>query len=110
MNSMSHELTYCQLTGFHPVSIPAQVDREQGLRHKSLLDHHVKDRHDVVRSDGLEGQSQDAISRHVSQEGRLCLAESKHLVGHRDAAHLDTQDSCQSQFNRPQSHACWKSK
>lgn len=80
---------------------PAQVDREQGLQHQTLTDHVVEDRHHVVRGNGLEGQTQDAISSNVSQEGSLCLTKSKHLIGHRDAAHLDTQDSCQSQFRRP---------
>lgn len=103
-------MTDSQRTDFHPVSVPAQVDGEHGLRHQSFTDHVVEDRHDIVRGNGLEGQSQDAISHHVSHEGSLCLANSKHLVGHGDAAHLDTQDSCQSQFNRPQRHACLKSK
>lgn len=99
-----------QAADFHPVSVPAQVDGEQGLRHQTLADHPVKDGHDVVRGDGLEGQSQDAISLHVSHEGSLSAANSKHLVGHSDAAHLDTQDNCQSQFNRPRRYACVKSK
>ncbi len=94
----------------HPVSIPAQVDREIGLRHQSLVDHVFKDRYDVVRSNGLESQSQDAISSHASHEGSLCLAKSNHLFGHRDTAHLDTHDSCQSQLNRPQRYATFRSK
>lgn len=95
---------------FHSVSVPAQVDREHGLGHQSLLDHVVENRHDVVRGNGLEGQSQDAISLHASHKRSLCLAKAKNLVCHRDAAHLDKQDSCQSQFNRPQGYACLKSK
>lgn len=78
-------------TDFRLVSVPAQVDREQGLRNQSLVNHVVKDGHHVVSGNALEGQSQDAISLHVSHEGSLCLAKSKHLVGHSDAAHLDTQ-------------------
>lgn len=99
-----------QLTRFHPESTPCQVDREQGLGHQALIDHAVEDRHDIVRGNGLEGQSQDTISSHVSHEGSLCLTQSKHLIGHRDAAHLDTQDSCLSQFSRPWRYACLNSK
>lgn len=95
-------MTCTQPTDLHPISVPAQVDREHWLGHQTLLDHVVEDRHDVVRGNGLEGQSQDAISRHGSHESSLALADSKHLVGDRDAAHLHIRHSCQSQFNRAQ--------
>lgn len=94
-----------QETHFHPLLVPAQVDGEQGLGNKSLLDHVVKDRHNIVRGDALEGQPQDAIGCHLSHERSFCLADPKHLVWHRDASHLYTQDSCQSQFNRTQRFA-----
>lgn len=90
--------------------IPAQVDREHGTGHQTLTDHVVEDRHHVVWGNGLEGQSHDAIGSHVGHEGSLCLTKSKHLIGHRDPSHLDTQDSCQSQFSRPRRYACLNSK
>lgn len=89
-------MTHSQPTYFHPASVPAQVDGERGLRHQSLLDHVVKDRHNIVSSNGLESQSQDAISNHVSHEGSLCAANAKHLVLHGDAAHLDTHKTAVS--------------
>ena len=83
----------------YPVSVPAQVDGEHGLRHKSLTDHVVKDRHNIVRGNRLEGQSQDTISLHVSHVWSLCLANAEHLFGHRQTTNLEIQDSCQSQLN-----------
>lgn len=70
---MSWETTHIhsQPRAFHSVSLPAQVDREQGLLHQLLFDHVVKDWHNIVRGNGLEGQSQDTISCHVSHEGSL---------------------------------------
>lgn len=95
-------IAHCEAKDFHPVSVPAQVDGEQRLGHEFLLHHTIEDGHDVVRGNGLEGQTQDAISQHVGHEGSLCLAQSKHLIGHRDAANLDTDDDCQSKLNGPQ--------
>lgn len=86
-----------QPTDVHPVSVPAQVDGEHVICHETLLDHIVKDGHDIIRGNALESQAQDAISLHAGHEGSLCLAKSKHLVGYSEAAHLDTWDSCQSQ-------------
>lgn len=83
------------------MSSPAQVDREHGQGHEILFDHVVEDRHHVVGGNRLEGQAQDAISGHVRHKGGLCSAKSKHLIGHMDAAHLDTHDSSQSQLSRP---------
>lgn len=78
-----------QITSFHPVSTPAQVDREQGLVHSPRAPDAVEDRHDIAR-----GQSQGTTSSRISHEGSLCLTQSKHLICHRDVAHLDTQESC----------------
>jgi len=99
-----------QAASFHLISVLTQVNRAHGLWHPSPFDRVVEDRRHTVRGNELEGQSKDAVSQHVSHEGCLCVVNSKHLVGWRDTAHLDPQDNCQSQFNRPQGHVCLNSK
>ena len=63
-------ITKCKIL-FCLISIPAQVDREEGLRHQVLLHHVVKDRHHIVRGNGLEGKSQDTIGLHTGHERSL---------------------------------------
>lgn len=50
-----------QITSFHPVSTPAQVDR--GLMHRPCAPDAVDDRHDIAR-----GQSQGTTSSRISHE------------------------------------------
>lgn len=69
-------------------SLPAQVEREVVLLHQTLLDHVVEYGLGTRGGNAGEGQAQNAIRRHVGQEGSLGLAQAKHLIGHLDASNL----------------------